>query len=75
MHGAKLLFPVDVHMGRLYKILGLYEQKTVSLLAAVEITESFVEIEPADPVKYDFSLSGIGIVETCDGNYPGMPRL
>ena len=35
----------------------------------MEITESFVAIEPADPVKYDFALSRIGIVENCDGSY------
>ena len=66
---GKLIVPVDVHMGRLCKILGLYDRKTVTLSAAVEITESFVEIEPADPVKYDFALSRIGIVENCDGSY------
>ena len=66
---AKLIVPVDVHMGRLCKILGLYDRKTVNLSAAVEITESFVRIEPADPVKYDFALSRIGIVENCDGSY------
>jgi uncharacterized protein (TIGR02757 family) len=66
---AKLLVPVDVHMGRLCKILGFYDRKTVNLSAAVEITQSFVEIEPADPVKYDFALSRIGIVENCDGSY------
>ena len=66
---AKLVVPVDVHMGRLCKILGLYGRKTVALAAAVEITESFVAIEPADPVKYDFALSRIGIVENCDGSY------
>jgi uncharacterized protein (TIGR02757 family) len=66
---AKLIVPVDVHMGRLCKILGLYDRKTVTLSAAVEITESFVEIEPADPAKYDFALSRIGIVENCDGSH------
>ena len=66
---AKLIVPVDVHMGRLCKMLGLYDRKTVTLPAAVEITESFVGIEPADPVKYDFALSRIGIVENCDGSY------
>jgi len=64
---AKLVIPVDVHMSRLCKILGLYDRKTVSLSAAVEITESFAEIEPADPVKYDFALSRIGILENCNG--------
>jgi uncharacterized protein (TIGR02757 family) len=64
---ARLIVPVDVHMGRLCKILGLYDRKTISLSAAAEITESFAEIEPADPVKYDFALSRIGILENCTG--------
>jgi len=64
---AKLIVPVDVHMGRLCKILGFYEQKTVSLSAAIKITEGFAAVEPADPVKYDFALSRIGIVENCTG--------
>jgi endonuclease III len=66
---AKLIVPVDVHMGRLCKILGLYDRRTVNLSTALEITDSFGEIEPADPVKYDFALSRIGIVENCDGSY------
>jgi uncharacterized protein (TIGR02757 family) len=65
----KLIVPVDVHMGRLCRILGLYKRKTVSLATAVEITESFAEIVPDDPVKYDFALSRIGIVENCTGRY------
>ena len=64
---AKLIIPVDVHMSRLCRILGFYDRKTVSLVTAVKITESFAEIEPADPVKYDFALSRIGIVENCTG--------
>lgn len=66
---AKLIVPVDVHIGRLCKILGFYGRKTISLAAAMEITHSFAGIEPADPVKYDFALSRIGIVENCDGSY------
>jgi uncharacterized protein (TIGR02757 family) len=66
---SKLIVPVDVHMGRLCKILGLYKRKVISLQAAIEITESFAEIEPDDPVKYDFALSRIGIVEDCNGRY------
>jgi uncharacterized protein (TIGR02757 family) len=66
---AKLIVPVDVHIGRLCRILGLYDRKTVSLPAAVEITESFAKIEPADPVKFDFALSRIGITEGCNGKY------
>jgi uncharacterized protein (TIGR02757 family) len=64
---SKLIVPVDVHMGRLCKLLGLYLRKTISLSAAVEITDSFRCIEPSDPVKYDFALSRVGILESCTG--------
>jgi uncharacterized protein (TIGR02757 family) len=68
---AKLIVPVDVHIERLCKILGLYHRKTVSLSAALEITENFARIQPEDPVKYDFALSRIGILEDCNGRYRG----
>lgn len=64
---AKLIVPVDVHMGRLCRILGFHDSKAATLATALKITEAFARIEPADPVKYDFALSRIGIVEDCDG--------
>lgn len=64
---AKLIVPIDVHMGRLCRILGFHDQKVVSLSTAVKITGYFAGIEPADPVKYDFSLSRIGILDNCTG--------
>lgn len=66
---SKLIVPVDVHMGRLCRILRFHDNKTVSLKTAVTITEKFAEIEPSDPVKYDFALSRVGIVENCTGKY------
>jgi uncharacterized protein (TIGR02757 family) len=72
---AKLVVPVDTHMARLCRILCLYGQKTTSLGAALKITESFLEIQPADPVKYDFALSRIGILEDCDGRYHSRCEL
>ena len=65
---AKLIVPVDVHMGRLCRILEFHSHKTVSLSTALRITDSFSQIEPADPVKYDFALTRIGIVEDCTGS-------
>ena len=64
---AKLLVPIDVHMARLSRILGFHDKKSVSLSAAAKITESFAEIEPADPAKYDFALSRVGILKNCTG--------
>lgn len=64
---AKLIVPVDVHMGRLCRILGFHDSKAASLSTAVKITEAFAGIEPGDPAKYDFALSRIGILEDCNG--------
>lgn len=64
---ARLVVPVDVHMARLCEVLGLWRGGNVSLKAARRITSRFAEIEPADPVKYDFALSRIGILEHCTG--------
>jgi uncharacterized protein (TIGR02757 family) len=64
---AKLIVPIDVHMARLCRILGFHNSKTISLSTALKITEVFAQIEPADPAKYDFSLSRIGIVDKCTG--------
>ena len=66
---TKLIVPVDVHMGRLCRILGFHDRKVISLSTAVKITECFSEIEPADPVKYDFALSRVGITQGCNGKY------
>lgn len=71
---AKLIVPVDVHMGRLCRILGLHDSKTATLATAVKITAGFARIESADPVKYDFALSRIGIIEDCTGR-PGVQCL
>jgi uncharacterized protein (TIGR02757 family) len=64
---AKLIVPVDVHMGRLCRILGFHNRKIISLSTAVKITDCFAQIAPADPVKYDFALSRIGILDNCTG--------
>lgn len=72
---AKLIVPVDVHMARLCHILGLHDRRTISLATAVQITEAFAKIEPADPVKYDFALSRIGILEDCNGKYRARCEL
>jgi len=64
---AKLIVPVDVHVGRLCRILGFHDSRAASLSTALRITEGFAQIEPGDPAKYDFALSRIGILEDCNG--------
>jgi uncharacterized protein (TIGR02757 family) len=64
---AKLIVPIDVHMGRLCRILGLHDDQSISLATALKVTQAFARMEPADPAKYDFALSRIGILEDCHG--------
>jgi uncharacterized protein (TIGR02757 family) len=66
---SQLIVPMDVHISRLTKILGFHDKKNISFKTAVSVTECFAEIVPADPVKYDFALSRVGIIENCTGQF------
>jgi len=58
---SKLIVPLDTHMFSLGRTMSFTRQRCASLKAAVEITDSFRLIAPDDPVKYDFSLTRLGI--------------
>ena len=58
---SKLLVPLDTHMHRLSRRLGLTERKQADARTALEITEAFRLLSPDDPVKYDFALTRLGI--------------
>ncbi len=64
---AKLIVPLDTHMARLCRILGFHDSHTISRSTAVTVTQAFAQIVPTDPVKYDFALSRVGIIENCTG--------
>lgn len=64
---AQLVIPIDTHIARISRFLGLTDRKTANWKMAREITDRLREFDPADPVKYDFALSRIGIVEGCRG--------
>ncbi len=58
---SKLIIPVDTHIARICKQLKLTKRKNVSWKMAEEITENLKQIDPDDPVKYDFALCHIGM--------------
>ena len=62
---AKLLYPVDRHVLRIANNLGVVSSKQASLRVARAITAFFREIDPADPVRYDFALCHLGILGAC----------
>ncbi|HAJ96021.1 MAG TPA: TIGR02757 family protein [Actinobacteria bacterium] len=58
---SKLLIPLDTHMHRISRSLGLTLRKQADMKTVVEVTESFKLIEKNDPVRYDFALTRAGI--------------
>jgi len=58
---SALYIPLDVHVARTARKLGLLERKSNDKKAVVELTERLREFCAQDPVKYDFALFGIGI--------------
>jgi uncharacterized protein (TIGR02757 family) len=60
-----LLVPVDTHIHKLSRNLALTRRNDVSWRTAEEITEALRRFDPADPVKYDFSLCHLGMLQRC----------
>ncbi len=58
---SQLICPCDVHVERVARKLGLITRKTNDWLTAMELTGNLSKLDPADPVKYDFALFGLGI--------------
>lgn len=70
---AQLVMPLDTHVGQICQFVGLTRRKSLNWRAAVEITEALREVlrkvpeaaAASDPVRYDFALARIGIVDRC----------
>lgn len=58
-----LLIPVDVHVTRIGQLFKLSTRKNSDWKTAEEITSALIEIDPKDPVKFDFSLCRFGMIE------------
>jgi uncharacterized protein (TIGR02757 family) len=58
---SQLICPLDVHVVRVAKHLGLLHRKQADWQSALELTESLRTFDPEDPVKYDFALFGLGV--------------
>ncbi len=64
---SKLVIPLDTHIARIARCLGLTYRKTQDWKMAVEITQSMKKFDPEDPLKYDFALCHHGISGMCSG--------
>lgn len=64
---SQLIIPVDTHISRISRYLGLTGRNTADWRMAREITAALRGFCSSDPVKYDFSLAHLGISDGCDG--------
>lgn len=58
---SQLLCPLDIHVERNARKLGLITRKQTDWQTVLELTENLRQFDPNDPVKYDFALFGMGV--------------
>ena len=62
---AVLLCPVDVHIHKLSRNLGFTKRPELSWTTTEEITRALARYDERDPVKYDFALCHLGMLQRC----------
>ena len=60
---SQLIIPIDVHVSRVAKKLGILTRTQNDWQAATELTTYLKKLDSKDPVKYDFALFGLGVME------------
>jgi uncharacterized protein (TIGR02757 family) len=60
---SELICPIDLHVERVARKLGLITRTQVDWKTALELTAHLRSFDPQDPVKYDFALFGLGVEE------------
>lgn len=66
---ADLVIPVDTHVHRISRLLGLCDRPLADWRAAEQITAALRVYDPADPVGFDFALAHLGISDGCRGRW------
>ena len=62
---AKLVMPVDTHIHRIATFLGLNRRKSADWKTARALTTRLAKFDSADPIRYDFALCRLGILDLC----------
>lgn len=60
---SELIMPIDVHVARVSRNLGIINRTQTDWETAVELTNYCRTLDPKDPVKYDFALFSLGVIE------------
>lgn len=61
MKPSELYIPLDVHVGRVSRQMGLLTRSANDFKAVIELTENLKKLCPQDPIKYDFAIFSYGI--------------
>ena len=61
----RLVIPTDTHIHRIARRLGLTRRRTGDWRAAREITDALARFDSRDPVRFDYALCRIGILDIC----------
>jgi len=59
----ELICPLDLHVARVARKFGLVERPSADWQAALDLTRHLRSFDPTDPVKYDFALFALGVIE------------
>jgi len=62
---AALVIPLDTHVMRVARCLGLTRRADATWRTAEEITASLRRVDPEDPVRFDFALCHLGMSGGC----------
>ena len=60
---SELICPIDLHVARVAKRFQLLDRTKIDWQAGLELTQYLKTLDPKDPVKYDFALFGLGVIE------------
>ena len=58
---SELLIPLDVHVARISRQIGLLKRSSNDFKAVLELSNNLKQFDSNDPIKYDFALFGYGV--------------
>lgn len=62
---SRLVLPLDTHVARLVRDLGLTDRQTADYRMARQATDALLRLDPADPLRFDMPLCHLGVAEAC----------
>jgi uncharacterized protein (TIGR02757 family) len=63
IRSAQLVCPIDVHVARVARKLNILKRRQNDWEGALELTNYLRKLDGDDPVKYDYALFGLGVME------------